>query len=489
MNNYTIFIDKVLEGEKYLQIYDKSDVVVAGGGPAGIIAAIAAARLGVKITLIENNSFLGGVATGAMMTALVYSQYATGIALELGIALEFMDNLASKGGAPKWDFDRKDNQTIPFDAEVFKDVALEMMLNAGVNLMLYTRVCEAIIINGEIKGVVTESKSGRYAVLGQIVVDCTGDADLAYNAGAPFEVGRKSDNKMRPFALLFRLGGLDIDEMVQYVKENPDELQPQHTKGTHLMVGDEEVITRISGFYKLVEKAKKNGELFPECHYLRFEALWTNRGIALCNTTRIYNVDGTKVKDLTKGEVEGRKQIYKLVSFIRQYIPGGENAFLLDVASRIGVRETRRIVGEYYLTDDDAYADSKFDDAIMTLLDKPLIKRPIPANLDFHMADPIEGSSTDLLERYPERVPFEKHSFQIPYRVLLPKSIDNLLVAGRSISVSHMIDSITREMISCMRMGQVAGVAAALAVKKHLSPKKLNFEDIKLELVKQKVII
>ena len=479
MNNYTIFINKVLEGEKYLQIYDKSDVVVAGGGPAGIIAAIAAARLGVKVTLIENNSFLGGVATGAMMSALAYSKYAT------GIVLEFLNNLVSKGGAPKLDFySRRDDQTIPFDVEVFKHVALEMVINTGVNLMLYTRICEPIIINGEIKGVVTESKSGRFAVIGQIVVDCTGDADLAYNAGAPFEVGRKSDNKMRPFALLFRLGGLNIEKIVQYVKENPDELQPQYTKGTHLMIGNEQVIARISGFYKLVEKAKKNGDLFPECHYFRLETLWNDRGIALCNTTRIYNVDGTKVQDLTKGEIEGRKQIYKLVYFVIHYIPGGENAFLLDVGSNIGVRETRRIIGEYYLSDDDAYTDSKFDDAIITFLEKPLVKRPIPTNLDVHMADPLEGSPADLFERYPERIPFEKHSFQIPYRVLLPKSIDNLLVAGRSISVSHMIDSFTRNMIICMQMGQVAGVSAALALKKHLSPKKLNFEDIKIKLVK-----
>lgn len=399
---YEIHEDKIIEGLHELAISRRADIIVAGGGPAGIVAAISAARTGVRVILIESNSFLGGVATSVLMAALVGSRRASGISLEL------INRMAEKGGAPKWNPQPGYFDTTPFDPEIFKETALEMVREAGVSLMLYTLVSRPIIIGDKVKGVIIENKSGRSAVLGERVIDCTGDADLAYAAGASCMMGRESDQKMRPFALLFRLGGININKIVQYVKDNPEELQPQFREGTLHKVGNEEIIIRISGFYKLVEEAKKNEELYPECHYFRLENLWLNRGTAICNTSRIYYVDGTDANDLTKGEIAGREQIKKLVSFAKKYIPGCENAFLIDVAPHMGVRETRRIIGEYSLTNDDAYSDARFDDAIMTVNDA-LVKRPVPIELDVHMPDPIEGSMLDLLERFPERVPREKH--------------------------------------------------------------------------------
>ncbi len=482
MPNYEVLEDKVIENSRELEVIKNVDVIVAGGGPAGLAAAIASARMGAKTVLIERAAFLGGVATGSMMAAFVATNWATGIGLEI------IDKLAEKGGAPKWDPKINRTATTPFDPEVLKDVTLEMALEANVDPMLYTWIAGPIVVGDKVRGIVTESKSGRQAILGKVIIDCTGDADLAVKSGAPFMKGRETDQRMRPFALLFRLGGLNVPKIVQYVKENPEELQPQYREGTLLKVGDEEVITRISGFYNLVEKAKENRELYPECHYFRLENIWVNRGTAVCNTTRVYNVNGTNTEDLTRGEIVARKQIRELVSFAKKYIPGCENAFVIDVAPYIGVRETRRIMGEYYLTDEDAYRDAKFEDAIMTLK-VSLVKKPAPLNLDVHMPEPIEGSSQDLLERYPDRVPREPHEFQIPYRVLLPKNIDNLLVAGRSISVSHMIDGMTRNMVVCMRMGQVAGVTAALSVKHNVSPKNLDFSTIKEALINQRAEI
>ncbi|MGE5597991.1 MAG: FAD-dependent oxidoreductase [Bacteroidota bacterium] len=478
MATYQILGDKVIEGARETGVLRKADVVVAGGGPAGLAAAVAAARAGAKVVLIERDAFLGGVATGSMMAALVGSGWATGVGLEL------MDRLADMGGAPKWDSAPGRTGTTPFDPEVFKDAALEMIHEAGVDLLLHTWAAEPIVVEGKAMGVMTQSKSGRQAVLGKVVIDCTGDADLAAAAGASCLKGRESDHRMRPFALLFRLGGLDIPKIVQYVSENPEELQPQFRTGTLLKVGDEEVITRVSGFYKLVETAKMHGGLYPECHYFRLEDLWVNRGTAICNTTRIYYVDGTNVNDLTKGQIEGRKQIRKLIAFARKYIPGCENAFLIDTAPSMGVRETRRIVGEYSLTDEDAYSDARFEDAITTMHES-LVRRPRPANLDIHMPDPIEGSPQDLIERFPERVPRESHSYQIPFRALLPKGIDGLLVAGRAISVSHMIDSTTRLMLICMRTGQAAGAAAALSARKGISPRRLDYAELRSILVGQ----
>lgn len=478
MTTYQILGNRVIEGAREITAIRESDVVVAGGGPAGLAAAVAAARAGARVTLIEKEAFLGGVATGSLMAALVGSEMATGIGLEL------IDRLVAKGGAPKWDAAPGRTRTTPFDPEAFKDAALDMIREAGVDLLLYTWVAGPIAMDDKVMGVMTESKSGRRVVLAKASVDCTGDADLAAVAGVACMKGRETDRRMRPFALLFRLGGLDIRRIVQYVQENPEELQPQFRTGTLLKVGDEEVITRISGFYRLVETAKRNGELYPECHYFRLEDLWVNRGTAICNTTRIYGADGTDADDLTKGEIEGREQIRKLVAFAKKHIPGCENAFLIDTAPCLGVRETRRIVGEYSLTDEDAYGDARFADAITTMQEW-LVCRPRPANLDIHMPDPIEGSPQDLIERFPEQVRRERHSYQIPFRALIPQGIDGLLVAGRAISVSHMIDSTTRLMLICMRTGQAAGVAAALSARQGVSPKRLDFGELRSLLIGQ----
>ncbi len=470
--------NKIFEESRWVDVALEADVVVAGGGPAGLAAAIGAARAGADVALIEQGAFLGGVATGSMMAALVDSSSAAGIGSEL------IGRLADAGGAPRWPGPPGRSETTPFDPETFKSVALDMVCQAGVHLMLYTTAVGPAIAEGKIRGVMTESKSGRKAALGRVVVDCTGDADIAIRAGAPYMKGRESDGKMRPFALLFRLGGLDIPALWQYAQEHPDEIQPQHRDGTRLRVGDEEVITRISGFYRLVEEAKRRGEFPRDLHYFRLESLWVNRGTAICNTARVYGVDGTDSSDLTRAEIAARRQVESLVAFARRYLPGGENAFLVDVAPRLGVRETRRIVGEYSLSDDDAYGNVTFDDTILEI-DAMLVAGPRPASLDVHMPEPIEGSEQDLLERYPDRVPEERHRVRVPYRVLLPRGVDNVLVAGRAISVSHMIDSWTRNMVICMRTGQVAGVAAALSAEVGVQPRSIDLSELRAALARQ----
>jgi glycine/D-amino acid oxidase-like deaminating enzyme len=470
------------EERREVEVAATADVVVAGGGPSGLAAAVGAARAGAGVILLEQNAFLGGVATGAMMAALVDSSHATGIGCEL------IDRLADAGAAPRWPGPPGRSDTTPFDPEAFKHAALDMVCEAGVRLMLYTYAVSPAIVDGKVRGVVTESKSGRRAMLGTMVVDCTGDADIAVRAGAHYMKGRESDGKMRPFALLFRLGGLDVRALMKYAEENPDEIQPQHRHGTLLQAGSEEVVTRISGFYRLVEEAKAHNHYPPDLHYFRLENLWVDRGTAICNTTRVYDVDGADPDDLTRGQIAARRQIDSLVAFVRRYLPGGEKAFLIDVAPRLGVRETRRIVGEYSLTDEDAYADATFADAILDL-EGGLVKLPRPASLDVHMPEPIEGSPQDLLERFPERVPEESHRFQVPYRVLVPRAVDNLLVAGRAISVSHMIDSWTRNMVICMHTGQVAGVAAALSASMGTQPRSIDVTALRAALLDQGVAV
>lgn len=468
----------VTESERTIPVAATTDVVVAGGGTAGFIAALAAARNGAKAIVVEGNSFLGGTGTASMMGAFVGSHWAT------GLSQEFLDRLTAAGGAPKWDGRKDRTQTTPFDLETYKFVALDMLQEAGVQMRFYTNVSDAIVEDGVVKGIVVESKAGRQAVLGKVVIDATGDADVAVRAGAEYTVGRESDQMMRPFALLFRIGGVDFEPLLAYAREHPDQIQPQHRHGTLLEVDGERVISRISGFYDLVDQAREKGELDPACFYIRFEDCWPDRGIAVINTTRIYNVDGTKPEDLTRGELEGRKQIRQLVAFLRKYMPGCQDAFLIDVATRIGVRETRRIVGDYTVTDDDVFANRRFPDAILTMRGNVPV-RGQGKEIDVHMPDPIEGSKADLLERDPYSVPREPHLYDLPYRVLLPRGIENLLVPGRTIAVSHMIDGSTRNMLVVMRMGQVAGTAAALAVREAVPPRNVPFGKLRDTLISQ----
>jgi hypothetical protein len=417
-----------------------------------------------------------------MMAALVAAKYADGISREL------IDRMEKKGGAPSFT-QLRTVDTIPFDPEVFKHAALEMVLEAGIHLLFYTQVCAPVVIDREIRGIVVEHKAGRSAILAKQTIDCTGDADLVARAGGACSFGRPGDHKTRPLTLLFRMGNVDVRKIIEYVEKNPEENQPQYRNSKPLIFnGNEEVVQRISGFYKLVEQAKAKGELYDEIHYFRLENLMITRRTVFCNTARVHYLNGTDPGDLTKAEIESRKQIQKIFAFAKKYIPGCENAFIIDISSSLGVRETRRIVGEYTVSDDDAYGDARFDDAFMTITEN-FVQRPCPINLDVHMPEPIEGSEKDWLERYPERVPFEKHTYQLPYRCLIPKDINNLLVAGRTISVSHMLDSFTRNMIPCMRFGQAAGIAAALAAKEQVTPRQLDFSKIKAELNRQSAII
>jgi hypothetical protein len=474
----------VQQQQRAVTVAWSGDVVVAGGGAAGFVAAVAAARAGASVALVERNTFLGGVATAGMMAAFVGTPWAAGIGREL------LDKLADRGAAPRWTDDPERTRTTPFDPETLKDIMLEMVQGAGVHLLLGTVVLEPVLEGKRAAGILVAGKSGTRALLAGVVIDCTGDADLAHAAGAPCTFGRESDHKARPFALLFRLGGLDIPRIMQYVAAHPEELQPQYRKGTLLEAGcggrAEKVVSRISGFYALVEQARRDGLLHGDCHYFRLENLWVERGTAVCNSTRVYGVDGTDDGDLTRGVLEARGQMHRLIAFARAYVPGCERAFLVDAAPNVGVRETRRILGEYTLSDDDAYGDARFDDAIMTM-DAQLVRRPVPANLDVHMPEPIEGSERDWLERYPEKVPREPHSYQIPYGVLVPREVDGLLVAGRTIAVSHMIDGTTRNMLVVMRLAQAAGCAAALACASGRLPRAVDQAELRAALLRQGV--
>jgi FAD-dependent oxidoreductase family protein len=365
--------------------------------------------------------------------------------------------------------------TIPFDPETFKEVAENACLEAGVELLYYTTLSAPVVDAGRLSGVIVENKSGRQALTARVVVDCSGDADLAARAGVPCVKGRETDGKMRPFTLLFRLGNVDIRRVVEFARQHPD----QFTADPNFQLLDlEGGVVRISGFFDLVAQARERGELDKDCHYLRFEGVFPDRGTLFVNSTRVYGRDGTDVWDVTRGSIEARRQMDQLLRFIRQSVPGCERAFRIDASTTLGVRETRRIRGAHLLTEEDILAGKTYPDTVLKTW------RHHGAGRNWHSPDGGEGAPSDPTYR---TLTTDLQSFEVPYGCLVPLQVENLLVAGRIISQTHEADMWTRGMYCCMLTGQCAGVAAAVAAQSGTAPRALEVPVLQRELAGQEV--
>lgn len=408
------------------------EVIVAGGGTAGIAAAVAAARNGVDTILIERYGFLGGTMTAGLVNPFM-TFHAGGEQIIKGVFQEIIDRLK--------DLDGYDEETKAFDTEAMKLVADRMVKEAGVKLLLHTYITDVLVTReGAVRGVEVRNKSGRQVLLGKVTVDATGDGDVAVMAGAPYEKGRREDGLTQPMTLNFRLGGVDVERMPPREEIN-----------------------------RLFEEAKAKGEIsIPRENVLFFPT--TRRGEIHFNTTRVVKADGTKAEDLTYAEIEGRRQMAELIEFLRRRVPGFENAYLLMSGVQIGVRETRRIIGEYILTGDDIVEARKFEDAIA--------RGSYP--IDIHSPT---GEGTVI-----KRLPLGE-SYDVPYRCLVPKKVDNLLVAGRCISSTHEAQAAIRVIPIVVAIGQAAGTTAALSVKHNVPPRELDVRLLQKTLRKQGAVL
>lgn len=273
------------------------------------------------------------------------------------------------------------------------------------------------------------------------------------------ENGKRHLNPGRD-GILFRLGGVDFHAMVEYARAHPD----QFTRDPNFQVLDiEEGVVRISGFFDLVKEGQRRGELDKDCHYLRFEGVDVERGICFLNNTRVYQADGTNAWDLTRADLEARKQMRLLLGFIRRFVPGCRDAFLLETATNLGVRETRRIRGAYIFDETDILSGQTFEDRVVQMY-----SHVVMPGQEVHSPDRGEGSPEDAESR---DVLHQEHSFFLPYRALVPQGANGLLVAGRAISQTHAADKWTRGMPCCIQMGQAAGTAAALACQSGTAPR------------------
>ncbi|MFC1714202.1 FAD-dependent oxidoreductase [Candidatus Poribacteria bacterium] len=424
----------ITEERREIPVSKEVDVVVAGGGPAGIGTALAAARMGAKTLLVEQFGALGGVATTGLHTHVCTLKDAGAKNLIVGgISKELSDRLVELNTATL-------GAHLDFELESMKRELDAMMLESGVELLYYTLVSDTIVSDDSIEGIIVENKSGRSAILSKMVVDCTGDADVAARAGAPFEKGRESDGGMQPVTLMFRIGGVDWSMLREYRLSDP-KLEEMCRKA--IRAGDMEPFqTRLMGFWF--------------CH-IRPDQVGVN-------FTNITGIDSTNADDLTRATIEGRKQAKTLMEVLRKYVPGFEDGYIIDTAAVIGIRESRRIIGEYVMTVDDVVNVKKFPDGIAKG----------SFFVDIH-------HPTDTGLHNPRYLGQGTH-YDIPYRCIVPRRIDDLLVAGRCISVTHEALGSTRVMFQCMALGEAAGTAAALCISQGVIPRKLDAQLLRKEL-------
>jgi len=452
----------VQAGCRTVRVAGQADVLVVGGGPAGIGAAVGAARAGARTVLAERYGFLGGNATAGLVmplmsyftehhvremrgsVSLLPTDHGPGVPVIGGVLRELIDRLERVGGAMEPSLDT--GYTVPFDPEIFKQVAIEFLDDAGVEYIFHSLAGETLRTDSRVDGVVIETKSGPLAIQSAVTVDCTGDADTAANAGAAFEIGR-SDGYTQPMTLMFRILGFDKAAFEHYAQQHPGQW-----RGVH-------------GLWDLVKKAAKAGELHLEREDILFFTAM-HEGEITVNSTRVTKLFGTDVWDLTEAEWQARRQMQQIFQFLKKYVPGFEKSYIVQSGVQIGVRETRRIVGDYQLNKHDVLMARQFDDVIARCTYPMDIHNP-------------KGKGTTMM-----RVPAGK-AYDIPLRCLLPKGVDNLLVAGRCISGTHEACSSYRIMPVSIATGQAAGVCAALAATGKQMARSVPYQNVQRELLRQ----
>ena len=413
----------LLECAREIPVAAETELLVLGGGPAGFCAALSAAREGVQTMLVEQAGDLGGVATTGLMS------HWTGDT-KGGMSQEIVEHTSVA-------YTPVDHPYYPLiNHEFLKTWMLDTLLSAGVCVRLYTHAVDAVMEDSQLRGVITESKDGRQAILAKLVADCTGDGDIAARAGAAFSLGRAADQRMQPMTLMVQLAGVDREKITYVTEFEKDWLLPQGS----------------------LQQLARQHLAAPMGHVLIYPTVYP--GNVILNMTNCIQVDGTKAADLTHAQAVCRRQIQPIVDFLRAFAPGFEHAYPIKTASFIGVRETRHFVGLKTITKEDIEQARVFDDWAV-------------ANLHFNFD--VHGMSGAGLDATGQQAAFaQQKGYTIPYGCFVPEKIDGLLLAGRCISGTHLAHSNYRAMPICANMGQAVGVAAALCIRHGVQPRQLN---------------
>lgn len=428
----------ITEPSRTIPVSLEADVVVAGGGPGGLCAAVAAARNGASVVLIERYGFLGGMATTALVNPFM-PFHLQGEPIVRGIFEEWIDGMRRRNGY----IDKGHRSNNVIGVEAAKASAMELCKAAGVQLMLHAFVDNVLLdkASSNIQHLCLAAKQ-RIAAAGKMFIDATGDADVAYLAGAPCDVGRDEDGAVQPMTLCFRMRGVDWSLLPNW--------------------GDKEA---RAAFNKLYDQAKERGVIrCPRENLLYFQCVRDDE--IHFNQTRVVGRIATNPMDLTAAEIDAREQVELFAKWLCSEIPAFKNGYLSEVAPQIGVRETRRVRGHYTLTEDDVLAARKFPDGIART-DYPI---------DIHSPT---GAGT-VIKHLPKG-----EWYEIPYRCLVPQKIDNLLIAGRPVSADHAAHSSLRVMPQAAGIGEAAGTAAAMCLKKGCKPADLAGAELVDKLIEQ----
>ncbi|MQA85057.1 MAG: FAD-dependent oxidoreductase [Streptosporangiales bacterium] len=428
-----------------MQLFGRYDVVVVGAGVTGVVASVAAAREGARTLLVEASGLLGGLITGGRLTK------PTGF-VQPGVYRELIERTAGLGGA---DPDTRESYwgtyTGVFDPELMQRAIIETLEESGVEVLLFATATDVVRDGPRVRGLHLHTKGGPALVLAHAVVDTTGDGDVAALSGAGAMVGRPEDGRTQPMTSYFRILGVDIPRLVDDCRRHPDDLWELVVPEGASTNADYVLRFFMTGFTQRIERARGEGFAWsiPKNHVTLKTGLLP--GEVNVNVTRVHG-DALDPRQRTNAALTVRKQAYCAFDFLKRYVDGFQDAVFFDLAPVLGVRETRRIRGDYVLSDEDVRTEARFDDAI------GLCNAPV----DIHDPAGEKGIMVGVGSGY-----------GIPYRALLPAGVDGLLVAGRCISVEAVAFGSTRNTPACALTGQAAGAAAALAARREITPREL----------------